>query len=160
MSKEPDSKVDKAVDILKEDLKDAAKAEAAATTPVIDDSKQKVSTQTTPTSTTTVDGVATDTSIKESTQSSAAPAELKPRLSLWQRIVHECKHYYNGFKLLYLESKIMFRSLWQVLHGHTLTRRERKQVRKILKLNEKYFCFIFKKKFFLSLQQLQQICFV
>lgn len=50
------------------------------------------------------------------------------RKSLWQRIVHECKHYYNGFKLLFIETKIAFRLLRQVLNGHTLTRRERKQV--------------------------------
>ena len=50
------------------------------------------------------------------------------RKSLWQRIVHELKHYYNGFKLLFIETKIAFRLLRQVLNGHTLTRRERKQV--------------------------------
>ena len=50
------------------------------------------------------------------------------RKSLWQKIVHELKHYYNGFKLLFIETKIAFRLLRQVLNGHTLTRRERKQV--------------------------------
>ncbi|CAF3556389.1 unnamed protein product [Rotaria sordida] len=49
------------------------------------------------------------------------------RKSLWQRIVHELKHYYNGFKLLFIETKIAFRLLRQVLNGYTLTRRERKQ---------------------------------
>ncbi len=52
------------------------------------------------------------------------------RKTLWQRIVHEIKHYYNGFKLLFIETKIAFRLLRQVLNGHTLTRRERKQVTK------------------------------
>jgi LETM1 and EF-hand domain-containing protein 1 len=42
--------------------------------------------------------------------------------------VHELKHYYNGFKLLFIETKIAFRLLRQVLNGHTLTRRERRQV--------------------------------
>lgn len=51
------------------------------------------------------------------------------RKSLWERIVHELKHYYNGFKLLFIETKIAFRLLRQVLNGHTLTRRERRQVR-------------------------------
>lgn len=50
------------------------------------------------------------------------------RKSLWQRFVRELKHYYNGSKLLTIETKIAFRLLRQVLHGHTLTRRERKQV--------------------------------
>jgi hypothetical protein len=45
-----------------------------------------------------------------------------------QRIVHELKHYYNGCKLLYTETKIAFRLFYQVLNGHVLTRRERKQV--------------------------------
>jgi LETM1 and EF-hand domain-containing protein 1 len=52
------------------------------------------------------------------------------RKSLLQRIIHELKHYYNGSKLLFIETKIAFRLLREVLNGHTLTRRERKQVSK------------------------------
>ena len=51
------------------------------------------------------------------------------RKSIRERIVHECKHYYSGFKLLFIETKIAFRLFRRVLNGHTLTRRERKQVR-------------------------------
>lgn len=51
-----------------------------------------------------------------------------PRPSLWDKIVKEVRHYYNGFKLLFLESRIAFRLLRRVLNGHTLTRRERRQV--------------------------------
>ena len=54
-----------------------------------------------------------------------APA---PKKSLWQRFKHECVHYYNGFKLLYLEVKIAARMLWQVMNGRVLSRRERRQV--------------------------------
>ncbi len=50
------------------------------------------------------------------------------RKSLWKRFFNELKHYYNGLKLLFIETKIAFRLLRQVLNGHTLTRRERKQV--------------------------------
>lgn len=50
-----------------------------------------------------------------------------PRKTLGQRIMDELRHYYHGFKLLYFETKIAFRLLKQVLQGHTLTRRERKQ---------------------------------
>lgn len=89
LCKEPDSKVDKAFDILKEEDKSGVSA-----TPV------------------------------EPLQASS----IVPRPTLWQRIVAECKHYYHGFKLLYLETKITARLLRQVLNGHTLTRRERKQV--------------------------------
>lgn len=61
------------------------------------------------------------------------------RKTLWERIVHELKHYYNGFKLLFIETKIAFRLLRQVLSGHTLTRRERKQVFSILIDNDHNF---------------------
>lgn len=44
-----------------------------------------------------------------------------------ERIIDEIKHYYNGFRLLYLDTRIAARMLWQVLNGHTLSRRERKQ---------------------------------
>ena len=63
--------------------------------------------------------------------STSADQTVAKRKSLWQRIVHELKHYYNGFKLLFIETKIAFRLFRQVLNGHTLTRRERKQVRRI-----------------------------
>ena len=42
----------------------------------------------------------------------------KNRLSLWGRIVKELKHYYNGFKLLYLETKIASRLMLHVLNGN------------------------------------------
>ena len=51
-----------------------------------------------------------------------------PRPTLGDRIIKEVKHYYNGFKLLFLETRICLRLLNMVLNGHTLTRRERKQV--------------------------------
>jgi len=45
--------------------------------------------------------------------------QIKPetRSSLWGRIVKELKHYYNGFKLLYLETKIASRLMLHVLNG-------------------------------------------
>jgi LETM1 and EF-hand domain-containing protein 1, mitochondrial len=92
LCKEPDSKVDKAFDILKEEETPTASPTAAAAASPI--------------------------------QSSS----IVPRPTLWQRIVAECKHYYHGFKLLYFETKITIRLLREVLKGHTLTRRERKQL--------------------------------
>lgn len=50
-----------------------------------------------------------------------------PRPTLYDKIVKEIKHYYNGFKLLFLETRITFRLLKHVLEGNTLTRRERRQ---------------------------------
>ena len=55
--------------------------------------------------------------------------------AIWQRIIHESKYYYRGCKLLFVETKIAFRLGRQVFNGHTLTRRERKQVRMRYKKN-------------------------
>ena len=52
----------------------------------------------------------------------------KPKKTIWQRVKHEAVHYYNGFKLLYLEIKIAARMLWQIMNGRVLSRRERRQV--------------------------------
>jgi LETM1 and EF-hand domain-containing protein 1 len=49
--------------------------------------------------------------------------------SLWQKFVHECKHYYSGFKLLFLNVRVSSAIVWKILHGEQLTRRESKQVR-------------------------------
>ncbi|KAJ8281436.1 hypothetical protein GJAV_G00067670 [Gymnothorax javanicus] len=49
------------------------------------------------------------------------------RRSLGQRVVDEIKHYYHGFRLLWIDTTIAGRMLWMVLNGHTLSRRERRQ---------------------------------
>lgn len=46
----------------------------------------------------------------------------------WRRTVKELKHYYHGFRLLFIDVKICTRYVWGVLNGKSLTRRERKQV--------------------------------
>ncbi|KAM4577487.1 LETM1 domain-containing protein LETM2, mitochondrial isoform 2-T2 [Odontesthes bonariensis] len=48
--------------------------------------------------------------------------------SLYQRIVDELKHYYNGFRLLGIDIKIAGRMVWRLLHGQLLTRRERRRL--------------------------------
>ena len=70
-------------------------------------------------------------------QSYCAPEDLEPKAvapapkkPIMVRIKDEIIHYYNGFKLLYYECKIAVRLLWQVMNGKSLTRRERRQVRK------------------------------
>ena len=57
------------------------------------------------------------------------PVEVAVKKSLGQRVLDELKHYYHGFRLLWIDTKIAARMLWRILHGHTLTRRERRQVR-------------------------------
>ncbi|NXI96195.1 LETM1 protein, partial [Psophia crepitans] len=51
--------------------------------------------------------------------------------SVGQRIVDELKHYYHGFRLLWIDTKIAARMLWRILHGNTLSRRERRQFLRI-----------------------------
>uniref|UniRef100_A0A3Q3KGW8 Letm1 RBD domain-containing protein n=1 Tax=Monopterus albus TaxID=43700 RepID=A0A3Q3KGW8_MONAL len=59
---------------------------------------------------------------------SAAKAVVKK--SLYQKIVDELKHYYNGFRLLGIDIKIAGRMVWILLHGQVLTRRERRREEK------------------------------
>ncbi|XP_070819776.1 LETM1 domain-containing protein LETM2, mitochondrial [Chaetodon trifascialis] len=73
----------------------------------------------------------TPTSTTTATTAAAAPpvqerAVLKK--ALYQRIVDELKHYYNGFRLLGIDIKIAGRMVWRLLHGQLLTRRERRRL--------------------------------
>ncbi|XP_044293620.1 LETM1 domain-containing protein LETM2, mitochondrial isoform X2 [Varanus komodoensis] len=51
-----------------------------------------------------------------------------PKRSLRQKIVDELKHYYNGFHLLWIDTKVAARMVWRLLHGQVLTRRERRRL--------------------------------
>ncbi|ELK06587.1 LETM1 and EF-hand domain-containing protein 1, mitochondrial [Pteropus alecto] len=59
------------------------------------------------------------------------PAEVAEKKSLGQRVLDELKHYYHGFRLLWIDTKIAARMLWRILNGHSLTRRERRQFLRI-----------------------------
>uniref|UniRef100_A0A673UCC6 Mitochondrial proton/calcium exchanger protein n=2 Tax=Suricata suricatta TaxID=37032 RepID=A0A673UCC6_SURSU len=59
------------------------------------------------------------------------PLEAAVKKSLGQRVLDELRHYYHGFRLLWIDTKIAARMLWRVLHGHSLTRRERRQFLRI-----------------------------
>lgn len=50
------------------------------------------------------------------------------RKSWHQTIVGELKHYYNGFHLLWIDTKVAARMVWRLLHGQVLTRRERRRL--------------------------------
>lgn len=56
-------------------------------------------------------------------------AEPVVRRTLRQRVLDEVRHYYHGFRLLWIDTTIAGRMLWRVLNGHALSRRERRQVR-------------------------------
>ncbi|XP_060229679.1 mitochondrial proton/calcium exchanger protein-like [Meriones unguiculatus] len=58
-------------------------------------------------------------------------AEEAVERSLVQKVVAELKHYYHGFRLLWLDTKIAARTLRRILDGHTLTRREHRQFLRI-----------------------------
>lgn len=47
---------------------------------------------------------------------------------VWKKVKHEAAHYWHGSKLLVSEVRISARLQWKILHGETLTRRERRQV--------------------------------
>ncbi|XP_043110830.1 mitochondrial proton/calcium exchanger protein isoform X4 [Puntigrus tetrazona] len=49
------------------------------------------------------------------------------RRTIRQRVIDEVKHYYHGFRLLWMDTAIAVRMLWRVLNGHILSRRERRQ---------------------------------
>lgn len=57
------------------------------------------------------------------------PSQIVAKLPLRTRIVNEIKHYYHGFRLLFIDVRVSARLIWAVLNGKTLMRRERKQVR-------------------------------
>ncbi|KAH7922834.1 LETM1-domain-containing protein [Leucogyrophana mollusca] len=58
----------------------------------------------------------------------AAEAPLATRV--WKKVKHEAAHYWHGSKLLVSEVRISGRLQWKILHGESLTRRERRQLRR------------------------------
>jgi LETM1 and EF-hand domain-containing protein 1 len=56
----------------------------------------------------------------------APPAPLSTRV--WKKVKHEVQHYWHGSKLLVSDVRIASKMQWKILHGETLTRRERRQV--------------------------------
>lgn len=57
--------------------------------------------------------------------------KIVPRKSILTHVVEFCKHYYHGFRLLFIQTKIAIRQGWMVLRGYNLNRKERKQVKKV-----------------------------
>ena len=54
------------------------------------------------------------------------PPTIKP--SLWKRVVDELKHYYHGFRLLFIDIRISWDLILRVLSGEVLTRREKRHL--------------------------------
>lgn len=158
LRKDPESKAEQTVNLLKENLLDRKvwyagmivekkvsiswlkkELDAAATSaaPAIKESTRPADERATvKVEATSVPISTAEKKIEEAKKQDAVPAvsadvdkqvDVK-RPTLWQRIVKELKHYSDGFKLLYFETKITYGLLKKVLRGETLTRRERKQV--------------------------------
>nr|GAT47238.1 MRS7 family protein [Mycena chlorophos] len=49
---------------------------------------------------------------------------------VWKKVKHEAQHYWHGSKLLVSEVRISARLQWKILHGDSLTRRERRQLKR------------------------------
>ena len=56
----------------------------------------------------------------------SGPPQIKP--SLVKRVKDVALHYYHGFRLLALDLRVAVRLLMKTMRGHSLTRREQKQV--------------------------------
>ncbi|KAI0306805.1 LETM1-like protein-domain-containing protein [Multifurca ochricompacta] len=76
----------------------------------------------------------TTTDPSSSPPSPPAPKNIKktePLLSrAWKKVKHEAQHYWHGSKLLAKEVRISARLQRKILQGETLTRRERRQLRR------------------------------
>ena len=94
--------------------------------------KQKWATQhTDPDTVETVPAEVIEDTKEKSSEVQATSDKPKPlHIRAWRRTVKEVKHYYHGFRLLFIDVKICTRYIWGVLNGKTLSRRERKQVRR------------------------------
>ena len=106
-TKEPSSKIEETVERLKEKKK--AEPEVAKET-------EKV----VKTSAATSAPVAKD----ETTTTVETPR----KKTLWVRFKDEVKHYYSGFKLLYLDVNVSSKILLKLVRGKPLTRRESRQL--------------------------------
>ena len=51
-----------------------------------------------------------------------------PKRTIWEKVVAEAKHYYSGFKLLFLDVKLASQIVWKIVQGKTLSRRENRQL--------------------------------
>lgn len=128
MYKDPESKAEKTANLLKEKIIDikTEKLLNNATSPTVEPSLKDKENIQNPLIENQSHLASTSTSSLETNANNAL--QTNTRLTLWQRITKELKHYYDGFKLLYFETKIASSLLKKVLRGETLTRRERRQV--------------------------------
>lgn len=66
------------------------------------------------------------------TLSIVSKAYLEPKLTLWEKVKHEARHYWDGTKLLGYEIKVSTKLLFKMLTGYGLSRREQVQLQRTL----------------------------
>ncbi|ROT60861.1 LETM1 and EF-hand domain-containing protein 1, mitochondrial [Penaeus vannamei] len=71
--------------------------------------------------------------LKEKAKAAGSPLQDKKlqvveRKSLGVRIKEEILHYYHGFRLLFIDTKICFKYVWRIVNGEVLSRREHRQL--------------------------------
>lgn len=72
--------------------------------------------------------------LKEKAKAAGSPLtqekklEVVQRKSLGVRIKEEILHYFHGFKLLFIDTKICCKYVWRIVNGESLSRREHRQV--------------------------------
>lgn len=62
------------------------------------------------------------------TPATAAPTTVVVKKSMWEKVKDEARHYYHGFRLLFIDINISRKLIFRVLNGKSLTRREHRQV--------------------------------
>ena len=124
-----ESLAEKSLGAIKDKAKKAGKAaevEVASSTETLNELKTK-------------ETVILKINVEDTVKASAAPqtpvpleteeVEVVKKKSIAQRVVAEVKHYYHGFRLLFMDVRLCARYVRYILNGRSLTRRERRQVR-------------------------------
>ncbi|KAL0946973.1 hypothetical protein HGRIS_013123 [Hohenbuehelia grisea] len=72
----------------------------------------------------------TSSEVKPTPPATKEPPKAPLSTRIWKKVKHEAQHYWHGSKLLVSEVRISARLQWKILHGETLTRRERRQLKR------------------------------
>lgn len=109
----------------------SAVSERHRSAPQIPSSRRHQSTSSPEKSNDSLNSKVTTTPSETKTSAPAKADEVPLPLStrVWKKVKHEAQHYWHGSKLLVSEVRISGRLQWKILHGESLTRRERRQVR-------------------------------
>jgi hypothetical protein len=76
--------------------------------------------------------------LHEQLSTSASPlpqqstAKMSPKMTLWDKVKHECKRYWVGSKLLWADMKISTRLAIRLTQGDSLSRREHQQLQRTI----------------------------